>query len=145
MTENAPIPPIDPTPVPPRGGLFDPPYTPTELAPPEERTMGMLCHLLSLCSLVGIPFGNIIGPLVIWLVKKDTMPFVNDQGKESLNFQISTAIICLILAPLICLAGIGLILIIPVIIAALVFTVIATVKANQGVYYRYPFALRLIK
>lgn len=148
MTEPNPIPPSDPTPPftpPPAPGLFVPPYMPTELAPVEQRTMGMLCHLLALCALVGVPFGNVLGPLVIWLVKKDTMPFVNDQGKESLNFQITVAIVCLIISPLVCLAGIGIILIIPIVIASLVFSVIAAIKANGGVYYRYPFAIRLIK
>ncbi|MDX2227092.1 MAG: DUF4870 domain-containing protein [Verrucomicrobiae bacterium] len=113
--------------------------------------MGMLCHLLALTSLVGVPFGNIIGPLVIWLIKKNEMPFVDDQGKESLNFQITVTIILLpafivswilmfvligfLLLPLVALAG----------LAALVFAVIAGIKANEGVAYRYPWSIKFIK
>lgn len=155
MTDPNPVPPPTPpsdapyvppyAPPQPAPGLFVPPYAPVELAPQDQRTMGMLCHLLALCALVGVPLGNLLGPLIIWLVKKDTMPFVDDQGKESLNFQISVAIISILLSPLICLAGIGLLLIIPLVIASLVFSVIGAIKANQGIYYRYPFAIRLIK
>jgi len=95
-------------------------------------------------------WGTFIGPLVIWLVKKDTMPFVDDQGKEALNFNITMAIICLVLVILsIVTLGIGLIIAIPlwiiIGIAWLVFTIIASIKANEGVAYRYPFALRLVK
>jgi len=107
--------------------------------------MGMLCHLLALSGLVGIPFGTVLGPLVIWLIKKNEMPFVNDQGKEALNFHISVIILAIILSPTICLAGLGLILLIAVGITALVFTIIATVKASSGAYYRYPYSMRLIK
>ena len=126
-------------------GLFAPPPIPPEPAPPEQRTMGMLCHLLALSGLVGIPFGTVLGPLVIWLIKKNEMPFVNDQGKEALNFHISVIILAIILSPTICLAGLGLILLIAVGITALVFTIIATVKASSGAYYRYPYSMRLIK
>ena len=47
----------------------------------EEKTWGMIAHLSALAGFV-IPFGNLIGPLIVWLIKKDTMPFVDDQGKE---------------------------------------------------------------
>lgn len=65
----------------------------------EERTWGMVCHLAALAGYL-FPFGNIIGPLIVWLIKKEEMPFVADQGKESLNFQITMAIltaICIVL------------------------------------------------
>lgn len=95
-------------------------------------------------------WGCFLGPLVIWLVKKDTMPFVNDQGKEALNFNITVAIAMVVLLMLtIMTLGIGLIIAIPlwvvIGIAWLVLTIIAGVKANEGVAYRYPFTLRLIK
>jgi uncharacterized Tic20 family protein len=95
-------------------------------------------------------WGWFLGPLIIWLVKKDTMPFVNDQAKEALNFNITIAIIFVILAILsIATFGIGLVLAIPLMfiigIVALVFIILAAIKANEGVAYRYPFALRLIK
>ena len=109
---------------------------------PEARTWGMVAHLSSLAGLV-IPFGNFIGPLVVWLMKKDQMPFVNDQGKESLNFQITVTIAAVIAALTICI-GVGFFLLPAVAVAALVMAVIAGIKANEGIFYRYPFTLRLI-
>lgn len=94
--------------------------------------------------------GCFIGPLVIWLLKKDTMPFVNDQGREALNFNITVGIAFLALFVLtIVTLGIGALITLPLMIiigiAWLVLTIIAAIKANEGVAYRYPFALRLIK
>lgn len=121
----------------------------------EERQWAMFAHLSSLLGAIltgafGGGWGCFIGPLIIWLVKKDTMPFVDDQGKEALNFNITVAIAFLILLLLsIMTFGIGLVLAIPlwiiIGIAWLVFTIIAAIKANEGVRYRYPFTLRLIK
>jgi uncharacterized Tic20 family protein len=87
---------------------------------------------------------------VIWLVKKDTMPFVADQAKEALNFNITVAIATLVLLILSVITfGIGFIIAIPLWIIIgigwLVLTIVAGIKANEGVRYRYPFALRLIK
>lgn len=115
-----------------------------EQAPQEERTFAMLTHLAALSGFVGIPFGNILGPLIIWLIKKDTMPFVNEQGKESMNFQITVMIAVIICIPLMFVL-IGLLLLPVVGIAALVLTIIGAVKANNGEHYVYPFAIRLIK
>jgi uncharacterized protein len=126
-------------------GMFAPPSVPMGEAPQAERVFGMLCHLLALSGLVGIPLGNILGPLVMWLVKKETMPFVNDQGKEALNFNISMLILAIAITPTICLAGLGIILLIGLLIFMIVVTIIAAIKANQGIYYRYPFSARLIK
>jgi uncharacterized Tic20 family protein len=94
--------------------------------------------------------GCFIGPLIIWMVKKDTMPFVDDQAKEALNFNISVALVFLALFLLsVMTLGIGLIIAIPawiiIGIAWLVFTIIAGIKAHEGVAYRYPLTLRLIK
>ena len=131
----------------------EPPLDATPTA--EERQWAMFAHLSSLLgAILTAPFGHgwgcFIGPLIIWLVKKDTMPFVNDQGKEALNFNITVAIAFLALLLLsIMTFGIGLFLAIPLSviigIAWLVFTIIAAIKANEGVRYRYPFTLRLIK
>ncbi len=112
--------------------------------PPKERTMGMAAHLAAFAMLTGIPFANILGPLVVWLVKKDTMPFVDEQGKESLNFQI-TLTIALLCSLLLCLVLIGLLLLPIVCIGGLIFTIIGAIKANNGEHYRYPLTLRLIK
>ncbi|GEP45412.1 orotate phosphoribosyltransferase [Brevifollis gellanilyticus] len=105
--------------------------------------MAMICHLLFFAGFI-IPFGNVLGPLVLWLIKKDTMPFVDDQGKEVLNFQITLVIvgaICFITSFLILPLLVGL----AVFIAAVVFAIIGTIKSNEGVAYRYPYILRLIK
>jgi len=121
----------------------------------EEKQWAMFAHLSALLG--GIVTsgwaGNVgffVGPLVIWLMKKETMPFVNDQAKEALNFAITISLACLALLLLTILTlGIGALLAIPLIlvigIVALVFIIIAAIKANQGIAYRYPFALRLVK
>lgn len=132
-----------------------PPPLQTSGVSSEERQWAMFAHLSALVG--GIltsgwagSIGCFIGPLIIWMVKKDTMPFVDDQGKEALNFNITVGLIFLALLLLsIVTLGIGLIIAIPgwiiVGIAWLVFTIIAGIKANEGVAYRYPLTLRLIK
>jgi uncharacterized Tic20 family protein len=91
-----------------------------------------------------IPFGSIVGPLIIWLIKKDEMPFVDDQGKEALNFNISMTIYGLI-SVLLVFVLIGFILLVVLGIAWLVLAIVAAVKANEGIAYRYPLTLRLVK
>lgn len=109
----------------------------------DARTWGMLAHLSALVQFLGIP--SVLGPLVVWLIKKNEYPFVNDQGKEALNFHITVFIVALILTPTICLAGIGILLLVALGITALILAIIAAMKANEGVAYRYPLTLRLIK
>ena len=108
----------------------------------DERTWGMLCHLSALAGYI-IPFGNIVGPLVVWLIKKDEMPFVEDQGKEALNFQISVTIYVIVSIVLVFVL-IGIVLLIAVGIFSLVVLIIAAIKANQGEAYRYPLCIRFI-
>ncbi len=108
----------------------------------EERQWAMFAHLAGLAGFV-FPFGNLIGPLIVWQVKKDQMPFVDEQGKEALNFQI-TVCLALLVSLVLMLVLIGFLLMPIVAVGALVFTVIAAIKANDGEHYRYPFALRLI-
>jgi uncharacterized Tic20 family protein len=121
----------------------------------DERQWAMFAHLSALLG--GLltsgwagSIGLFIGPLVIWLMKKDTMPFVNDQGKEALNFAITVSLVCVVLLMLTIMSfGIGALLTIPLFmivwIAALVFIIIAAVKAHEGTAYRYPVSLRLVK
>jgi uncharacterized Tic20 family protein len=144
---------VPPNEVPP-SDYVTPPPAPLGIPSAEEKQWALFAHLSALLGaiLTGHMFawGCFIGPLVIWLIKKDSMPFVNDQGKEALNFNITLAIIGLALLVLsIITLGIGLLFAIPVGIivgiAWLVFTIIAAVKASEGVAYRYPFAIRLIK
>lgn len=102
----------------------------------------MLGHVAAFAGLV-VPFGNILGPLVIWLVKKDTMPFAADQAKEALNFNITWTIAMLVSAALV-LVLIGIPLLAALTIAWLVLTIVAAVKASSGERYRYPLTLRLV-
>lgn len=140
-----PPPPSDPPPAPP-----PPPEPPSE--PPqasgvpsaEERQWALFAHLSALLGLVTAGWLCFVGPLVIWLVKKDTMPFVEDQAKEALNFNI-TMMIAAAIAWVLLFVLIGFILLPAVAIIWLVFVIVAAIKANEGTRYRYPFALRLIK
>ncbi len=104
-------------------------------------TWGMLCHLSALSGFIGIPLGNILGPLVIWLVKKDESPFVDEQGKESLNFQISM-IIYGVVAGLSIFLIIGIVLLPAVIVTDIVLVIIASIKVSKGERYRYPLTIR---
>lgn len=85
------------------------------------------------------------GPLVVWLIKKDEFPFVDEQGKEALNFHICVLIVAAIAIPAILCFFIGLVLLVALGIYVLVMTIIAVMKANQGIYYRYPLNFRMIK
>lgn len=108
----------------------------------DERMWGMLCHLSALSGLI-IPFGNLIGPLVVYTLKKDEYAFVADQGKESLNFQISVLVYLMISGiAVLLLVGIFFLLFVPFI--AIILTVLAAVRANDGEYYRYPFCIHFI-
>jgi len=127
--------------------------TPNEVAPPppapagapsnEQKQWAMFTHLSALVGYI-VPFGSIIGPLIMWQIKKNEMPFVDDQGKEALNFQITVAIAAVVCVLLI-LVLIGILLLWVLAIVDLVFIVIAAIAANNGQTYRYPINLRLIK
>lgn len=109
----------------------------------DERLWGMLCHLSSFAFFI-FPFGNVIGPLIIWMIKKEEYPFVDEQGKESLNFQISVSIYAIICAFLI-IVLIGIALLIGLFLVSFILVVIASIKANDGQSYKYPFTINLIK
>ena len=109
----------------------------------EARQWAMFCHFAAFLGMI-FPFGNLLGPLIVWQLKKETDPFVDDQGKESLNFQI-TVTLAMLVCVLLMFVVIGIFLIWIVGIAALVLTIIAGIKANEGKVYRYPFSLRLVK
>lgn len=114
----------------------------------DEKTMGMLAHILG-----GVT--SFLGPLIIWLIKKDESPFVNDQGREALNFQITIGLAAVLMvvfgliAQLIPVVGqiVGCVfaLLYPLLwVTGLVFGIIGGLAANKGLAYRYPFAVRLI-
>jgi len=122
----------------------------------QERTWGMLSHLAAFVEFLGLPtLGNIIGPLIVWLIFRERHPFVDDQGRESINFQLSITIYALVLVAIIGLVGvltfgIGLILLLPFIIAVavlyyiakVVLVIMASIAAYNGEPYRYPFTIR---
>lgn len=120
-----------------------------EVAPVgEERTWALLGHLSALSAFI-VGIGGVLGPLIIWLVKRDTLPFAADQAKEALNFNITVLIVALALVVLTVFTfGIGIFLTLPIGIIVffgwLVLTIIAAINANNGVRYRYPLTLRLV-
>ncbi len=103
----------------------------------DECNMAMLAHLLG--ALVGF-----IGPLIIWLIKKDEYAFVDDQGKEAVNFQISIVIYAIV-SFVLTLILIGFLLLLAVIVFNIVCIIKAALKANNGERYRYPMSIRIIK
>jgi len=103
----------------------------------------MVCHLTALLGFIGIPFGHLVGPLVVWLIKKDDDPFIDEQGKESLNFQISMTIYGIV-PMLLTLILIGIPLLIALAVADVILVTIASVKISNGEPYRYPCTIRLI-
>jgi uncharacterized Tic20 family protein len=110
----------------------------------EEQNWAMVCHLSALAGFL-IPFGNIVGPLIVWLVKRAELPAVESNGKESINFQITVTIGVMICIPLMFVL-IGIPLMFAIGLAALILTIMAAVKVSNGVLdYKYPFAIRLLK
>jgi uncharacterized Tic20 family protein len=109
-----------------------------------ERTWAIFCHLSSLVAFVGVPFGNILGPLVIWLIKKNDMSLVDEEGKAALNFQLSMTIYTLVVLVL-CFVAVGLLLIVPIILANVLLVIIASVKTSNGEKFHYPCAIQFIK
>jgi uncharacterized Tic20 family protein len=107
-----------------------PSYTPT----PDEKNLALISHIITLIS-------SFLAPLIIYLIKKDESAFIAEHAKESLNFQITVFIICIVLI----ISIIGLLLIWLVGILTLVFVIVATIRASEGKLYRYPFSIRFIK
>lgn len=114
---------------------------PVETLTPElskdDKNLGMLCHLLGF-------FTSIVGPLILWMIKKDTMPFVDYHGKEAVNFQI-TVMLAAAVGGFATLIGVGCFILPVVWIGNLVFSIIACVAASKGEYYKYPVCLRLVQ
>jgi uncharacterized Tic20 family protein len=126
---SADAPPVNPPPSPPRT---------------VDHSLDVLCHILALALLTGIPFANVLAPLIFWLLKRDEYPSVNEHGKESLNFQISMSL-WTILAGLSMLIVIGFLLLPILIIMNVVLVIIASMKASNGELYRYPLTIRFFK
>ena len=110
----------------------------------QERKWGTICHISALAGLLGNGVGFVLGPLIVWYMKKDEFPFVDAQGKEALNFQI-TMFIALLVSAALTLVVIGIFLVFAVVVVMTVFPILAAVKTNAGESYRYPMAYRFIK
>ena len=110
-------------------------FTPTS----DDRVLGLLSHLLAIVPGVGI-----LGPLVIYLIKRGQSSFVEENAKESLNFQI-TMILAFIISAILMVVWIGFMLLAVLGVAEVVLVIIATIRASENKIYRYPFNLRLIK
>ena len=109
----------------------------------EARQWAMFCHFAAFLGM-WFPFGSLIGPLILWQMKRESDPFVDDQGKEALNFQITVAIawlVCLLLGFVV----VGFLLMTVLVIGALNLKINAGIKANKGIAYRYPWTWRLVK
>lgn len=104
----------------------------------------MLCHYAAFCWFLAPMIGNVLGPLVVWQLKKDMDPFVDQQGREALNFQITYSI-AMMFCGLLAWVFIGFPLMGLVSLVALVLVVIAGIRANAGEAYRYPLCIRLVK
>ena len=108
----------------------------------DDTTWGVIVHVSAFVGIF-IPFGNVLGPLVVWLIKKDESEFVDASGKQALNFQITWTILLLI-ALVTILVGIGLLLVPILGIAWLIIVVLAAIRASNGEVYDYPLKIDLI-
>ena len=109
----------------------------------EEKNWAMACHLAAFAGWV-IPLGWILGPLTVWLIRRNQFWLVDEQGKEALNFQISLMIYGII-AGILCLILIGFLLLIALAVLQIVLVIIAAIKVSNGEHYRYPLTIRLIR
>jgi uncharacterized Tic20 family protein len=116
----------------------------------QARTWNMLCHLSALAGYI-IPFGNVLGPLLVWQIKKNEFPSVDVHGKAALNFQLTVLIavfasgVAAVLLSFVCVGFLLIPVVIAVALCGLVFAIIAGIKANNGEAYRYPWSLTMIK
>jgi len=128
----------------------------------DARTWATICHLSALIRLVGVPLGNILGPLVVWLAKRRENEFVDDQGKEALNFQITFTFCEIVLFILIFILAFGAplhyqpfsilpVIFLPAMLIMMALSILniglvikAAIRSNEGISYRYPFTLRML-
>jgi uncharacterized Tic20 family protein len=119
--------------------------------PADPRTWAMLCHLSALAGIIGVPLGNILGPLIVWLIKKNELPLVEVHGKRALNFQITATIALIVTAvsavilSFVCIGYLLIPVIFVIFIADLVYTIIAAVKTSNGEDFKYPYSFEFVK
>ena len=107
------------------------------------RTWNILCHASALLGVFLHLPGHLLGPLIVWLAKRDDSPEIDAHGKESVNFQISMLIYNGI-AVVFCLVLVGFAFLAVLWVLNAVFVIVASIKAGNGEVYRYPFTLRFI-
>jgi len=109
----------------------------------------MWCHLSALAGLL-VPFGNVLGPLIVWQMKKSEIPSVEIHGKAALNFQLTVLIavvagsVAAILLSFFCVGWLLFPVVVLIGIAGIAFSIIAGLKANDGQDYQYPYSFKLI-
>ena len=108
------------------------------------RTWNILCHASALLGVIFHFPGHLLGPLVVWLAKRDDSPEIDAHGKESLNFQISMLIYNLV-AAVFCLVLIGFVFLVILWILNAIFVIIASIQASEGKFYRYPMTIRFFQ
>lgn len=108
----------------------------------DERTWAILAHASAFAGFF-VPFGNILGPLVVWLIKREESQFVDANGKQALNFQITWTVI-IVFALFSLLVGVGLVLVPIVALAWVILVVLATVRASENEVYDYPLTVDLV-
>lgn len=108
------------------------------------RSWCVMCHLSALAGFIVPGFGHVLGPLIVWLIKRGESPDIDTHGKEALNFQISMLIYNLV-AGVLCLLLVGFVLLGILHILNVVFVIIAALRAGEGQFYRYPIAIRIIR
>src|SRR6266496_1872870 len=121
-----------------------PPPSPVPATSSDVKTWCVLCHASALLGLFFHFLGHLLGPLIVWLVKRGDSPEVDAHGKESLNFQISMLIYDAI-AAILCIVLIGIPILIALWVLNTVLVIIASIQASEGKFYRYPITIRLIK
>ena len=110
----------------------------------QSHVWAIFCHLSAFTLFIIPPFGHILGPLVIWLIKKNDLPSVDEEGKESLNFQISMTIYMFV-AFILCFVAIGIPLLILLVMANVILVIVASIKTSNNEKFRYPCTIHFIK
>jgi len=110
----------------------------------DVRTWNVLCHATALAGFFVPWAGHILGPLIVWLAKRSDSPEIDENGKESLNFQISM-LIYNVIAGVLCIIVIGFVILAILHILNLVLVIVASIQTSEGKFYRYPMTIRLIK
>jgi len=121
----------------------EPQYIKNKDVSTEEKNLAVIMHLSILAGIL-IPFVGLLIPVVIWALKKNESPYVDDQGKEVINFIINIFIAGIIIG-ILCLIIIGFILIVPLALFLIIMPIVAAVKCGDGTYYKYPLIFKFIK